>query len=177
MQLAVGEDVGVDEAPRPRTRTTAISRRTADPVVQQPPLRAQQPEQTLEVHLELREPDVLEHADRADRVVRTVADVAVVLVADLDEVGETGFSDSLGTELGLLTRQGDADRADAVMARRVQDHAAPAAARRRATACRVRAPACGTRARASPPAPLPDRPSGDDHTAHEYVSVGPSRSV
>ena len=159
MQLAVGEHVGVDEAPRPRARTAAISRCAADAVVQQPSLGAEQPEQPFEVGLELREPDVLEHADRADRVVRTVAHVAVVLVADLDEVGEPGLGDALGAELGLLARERDPDA-------RVRRDGAPRAgpcspsrSRRRAAACRVRAPACGTRARASLPARLPDRPS------------------
>ena len=72
--------------------------------------------------------DVFEHADRADRVVRAVVDVAVVLQPDLDPIAEPGVGDALAGELVLLARDRDADRVHAVVAGRVQRHAAPTAA-------------------------------------------------
>ena len=45
-----------------------------------------------EVHAELIDPDVLEHADRADRVVRPVGHIAVVLHPHLDAVAEVGVA-------------------------------------------------------------------------------------
>jgi hypothetical protein len=61
--------------------------RTADAVVQQATARAEQREQPVDVHPELRQPDVLEHPDRGDRVERAVVDLPVVLESDRHPIG------------------------------------------------------------------------------------------
>ena len=85
VQLAVGEDVAVDEAGPAQARS--LERRSADAVVEEAPARSQQPEHVTEVLAQLRRADVLEHADGADRVVGAVGHVPVVLQTDLGPVG------------------------------------------------------------------------------------------
>ena len=69
-QLAVGEDVAVDER-RPSELEPADR---ADGVVEQPPLGPQRTAQDVEVPVEVALTDVLEHADRGDRVERLAAE-------------------------------------------------------------------------------------------------------
>ena len=102
--------------------------RRGDAVVEQPSAGAQQSEQPGEVLVEPGRAHVLEHADGADGVERSVDDVAVVLHADLDAVGEPGLAYRRARPLRLTRRQRDADRGRTVLARGVDDHAAPAAA-------------------------------------------------
>ena len=78
-----------------------------------------------EVGVELRQADVLEHADRADGVVRTVVHVAEVGEAHLDAVAQAALGGPLAGQLGLRTRERDADGVHAVVLGRVQQHAAP----------------------------------------------------
>ena len=92
-------------------------------MVEQATTRAEQVVQVREVLAELRQADVLEHADGADRVEATV-DVAVVLDAELDTV-DPGRGRRAARVRRLVLRQRDADRLDAVMPRRVHHHAAP----------------------------------------------------
>jgi len=125
VQLAVGEHVPVDEAPP--GEAGAPARRSADPVVEEPTLGPQQRVQAVEVRAELRQADVLEHADRGHRVVRAVTHVAVVLESDLHAVRETGLRDRLLGPLGLSPRDRHAHRVDAVVGRRVHRHPTPPA--------------------------------------------------
>ncbi len=81
-----------------------------------------------EVLREARGADVLEHADAADRVERAVLDIAVVLDADVDALVDIRVDHALGRELGLLPREGDADRVNAMVAGGVERHRTPAAA-------------------------------------------------
>jgi hypothetical protein len=83
----------------------------AIPLVQQPPAGPEQREEPVEIHPEVREPDLLEHPDRADRVERAVHHVPEVLVADLDPVGEPGLGDGLLRQPGPGARERDPDRA------------------------------------------------------------------
>ena len=125
VQLAVGEDVAVDEAVRLEARAAAV-RRPGDPVVQEPPAGTEEPSQPAEVHPQLRQPHVLEHPDRADRVERAVEHVAIVLVPDLDAIGQAGLGDRLLGPLGLAPRERHTHGVHAVVRGRVQDHPAPA---------------------------------------------------
>ena len=68
---------------------------------EQPALWAQQLPAAPEVAVQLRQPDVLEHADRADGVVRAVIDVAEIGVANLDAVAEPALRGAFARELGL----------------------------------------------------------------------------
>ena len=76
---------------------------------------------------ELRQADVLEHADRDD-VVELALDLAVVLQAEAHAVGEAGGGGALGGDAVLLLGEGDAGDVGAADAREVERHAAPAAA-------------------------------------------------
>ncbi len=131
VQLAVGEHVALGEAPaqdvRCPTVVVLLARvvRTADAVVQEPPLRPQQRSAPREVAVELREAHVLEHADGADGVVRTVAHVAEVAVAHFDAIAEPALGGTLAREVGLRLRQRDAHRLHAVVLGCVQQHPAP----------------------------------------------------
>ena len=128
VQLAVGEDVPVDEAAPHEARPGTRQRRAGDAVVQDAATGSHQPPQRGEVLVEPRCADVLEHPDRADGVERAVAHVAVVLHPDLDAILEPGLPNRAPRPVGLTLRERDADRADAVVLRRVHDHAAPATA-------------------------------------------------
>src|SRR4029453_11343505 len=108
VQLAVGEDVAIDEAVALEACAAGV-RRPRDAVVQQTTAGSQQPPEPVEVHPKLREPYVLEHPDRADRVERPVGDVAVVLVPDLDAVDQAGLRDRLLSPVGLAPRGRHAD--------------------------------------------------------------------
>ena len=76
---------------------------------------------------ELRQADVLEHAD-GDDVVELALDLAVVLEAEAHPVGEAGGGGALGGDPVLLAREGDAGDVGAGDAGEVERHAAPAAA-------------------------------------------------
>ena len=153
VQFTVGEHEAVDERPAGEVRARrapALARRLRGPcdrVVHHPPARAQERVATGEVRLELRQPDVLEHADRADRVERPVVDVAVVLQPHFDAVGDTRFRDALLREFGLALRHRDAHGVHAVFAGRVQQHATPTATDVEEPHAGLRARACGTRVR------------------------------
>ena len=99
-----------------------------DAVVEQPPARLQQPRERARVDVDLLLADVLDHADRGDRVEALAGEVAVVHDADLDPVGDAGLLGPLARPLGLRRREGDADDAGAVLGRRPEREAAPAAA-------------------------------------------------
>lgn len=71
---------------------------------------------------------MLGQADRADRVEVPLGDIAVVHEAHLGEVTEPLPVDRQLGPVGLLLRERDAERLDAVVLRGVADHATPAAA-------------------------------------------------
>src|SRR5215472_529326 len=126
LQLTVGEYVPVDE-PLAHPRGPAVVW-PGDAVVQQPAASVELAVEEAEVLRKLGLADVLCQPDRADRVEPALADLAVVQVPDLGEVLKARLLDgALGPDR-LLLGERDAERADPVLARRVHDHAAPAAA-------------------------------------------------
>src|SRR5207244_5291713 len=127
VQLAVGEDVPIDEAAPHEPRSGTRQRRSGDAVVEDAATASHQPTQRGEVLVEPRCTDVLEHPDRADRVERAVAHVPVVLHSNLDTLVEPGLANCAPSPVGLPLRERDADRAHAMALRRVYGHAAPAA--------------------------------------------------
>jgi tetratricopeptide (TPR) repeat protein len=126
LELAVGKDVTVDE-PFPVDRRAGVVR-AGDAVVEHPAADLQLAVEEREVAGNVGLADVLGDADRADRVEVSFLDIAVVRVPDLREVLEAGPLDRLLGPERLLLRQRDAERLDPVLAGRVHDHAAPAAA-------------------------------------------------
>ena len=72
--------------------------------------------------------DVLVHADAGDPLERPVVELAVVLHADLDPVAQARLPHPFARERGLRVGERDADAAHAVVARRVDQQRAPAAA-------------------------------------------------
>src|SRR5260221_359504 len=125
-QLAVGEDVPVDE-PIGDPRGAAVVR-PGDAVIQQPAARIELAVKETEVAGKLRLADVLGEPDRTDRVEAGLGDLAVVQMPHLGEVLKARLLDRPLGPQGLLLRQRDAKRSHAVVACRVHDHAAPAAA-------------------------------------------------
>ena len=132
-QLAVGEDVAVDET-RARDAGVAVVD-PGDAVVEQPPPVTQPVAQEAEVGRVVLHADVLGQPDRADRVEAGLADLAVVAVPHLRGAGQPLLRDGLGGPRRLLLRERDAEGRDAVVLDGVAHHAAPAAARRPAAAC------------------------------------------
>ena len=94
------------------------------------PPGSSRPARVLGVDLDLGGADVLDHADAGDRVEALAAagEVAVVHHPDLDPVGDAGLLGPLPRLLGLGRGEGDADDAGAVLGRRPEREAAPAAA-------------------------------------------------
>ena len=127
MQLAVGEDVAVDERGPVPLGVARRSGPTRDRVVEQPPPRRQEGVQVGGVLAQLGQADVLGHPDAGDGVVRPVGHVAVVLDADLDPVSEPRRRDGSAGEGGLLLGEGDPDGRDPVLASGVDDEGPPAA--------------------------------------------------
>ena len=125
-QLAVREDIPVDEALR-AVRAHGVVR-TGDAVVEQPRPRLELAVEEREVSRQVPHADVLGEPDRTHRVEAGLGNVAVVEVADLGELAQSVALDGGLPPGGLLGGQRDADRLDAVLARGVPDHAAPAAA-------------------------------------------------
>ena len=126
VQLAVGEHVAADEAAPRQPRVLVV--RPGDAVVEQPALGAQPRPEEREVRRVVLHADVLDQPDRAHRVEVALAHVAVVAVAHLGDVVEALGLDALLGPGRLLAGERDAEDADAVVLRRVPDHAAPAAA-------------------------------------------------
>ena len=85
-------------------------------------------EQEREVGRQVRLADVLGQPDRADRVEAGLRHVAVVQVPHLGQAGQPLPLDRRLSPGGLLGGQRDPERLDAVLPRRVDHHAAPAAA-------------------------------------------------
>ncbi len=73
VQLGVGEDVAVGEVSQRRAST--VGRHASDGMVEEGAAGTDEGEATIELHLQLAQPHVLEHSDRADGVVGTVVDV------------------------------------------------------------------------------------------------------
>src|SRR5208283_3717117 len=126
LQLAVGEDVPVDEPAFAGGGLGVV--RAGDAVVEQAPPGAELAVEEREIARQLALADVLGQPDRADRVELALRDVPVIEVTDLRQAGQARPLDSLAAPGRLLPGQSDAERADAVFAGRVHDHAAPAAA-------------------------------------------------
>ena len=99
-----------------------------DAVIEEEAARAQQPLHRADVGVELRAADVLVHPDARDLVERLLVELAIVEHAHLDAVAEPGGGDALARELRLRLRERHAERAHAVVSRRVQDERSPAAA-------------------------------------------------
>ena len=122
-QFTVGEDEGTDERPT----WSAGARPPDDLVVEQSPARHQQPVQRASVLLPSFRPEVFGHADARDGVERLVDDVTPVLHPNVDKVGDTLVDHALARILGLLLRQRDTDRLNAVLFGRVHDERPPPA--------------------------------------------------
>ena len=160
LEFPVGEDVAVDEPARADGGLDVV--RPGDAVVQQPPAGPQLPEQEREVGRQVRLADVLGQADRADRVQAGLRHVPVIQVPDLGEPGQARPLDRGLRPRGLLGGQRHAERPGAVLARRVQHHAAPAAADVEQPHAARAARACAQPGRTCWPAPLPgSRPRAD----------------
>ena len=99
-----------------------------DAVVEQPPAVTQPAAQEPEVRRVVLDADVLGQPDRADRVEAHLAHVAVVAVPHLRGTAEPLLGDGLAGPRGLLLRERDTERGDAVVLDGVPHHAAPAAA-------------------------------------------------
>ncbi len=123
-QLAVGEDVAVDEIARLGGAGVV---RPGDAVVEEQAAVAQLVLDEAEVERVVVHTDVLGEPDRGHRVELALHDVAVVAVPDLGELAEPLLGDLLLRPGGLLGRQRRADHLDPAPGR-VADHAAPAAA-------------------------------------------------
>jgi hypothetical protein len=126
LELAVGEDVPVDEPVLADGRLGVV--RPGDAVVEEPPARVQLAVQVREVGLEVVLADVLGQPDRAHRVEARLRHVAIVQVTHLGEPGQPFPFDRGLPPGGLLGGQRDPEGLDAVLARGVHHHAAPAAA-------------------------------------------------
>ncbi len=126
LELAVGEDVPVDEPALTDGGLGVV--RPGDAVVEEAAAGLQLAEQVREVGREVGLAHVLGQADRADRVEACLGHVTVVQVADLGQAGQPRPLDRGLGPGGLLGGQRDPERADAVLARGVHHHAAPAAA-------------------------------------------------
>src|SRR5215216_795944 len=122
--VAVGEDVTLRE--RPGFRGLRIEAR--DAVVKQPSAAGQHAPELLCVDVDLRLPDVLDHADAGDRIELLALQLTVVLDADVDLLGQAGSFRSFARHARLRLRQRDAGDVDVVLLGGVQDPAAPAAA-------------------------------------------------
>src|SRR5690606_32924978 len=96
-ELAVGEDVAVDE--RPRLLAPVV--RPGDAVVEQPTSWLEPVTQVAEVGGVVAYADVLGETDGGDRVEAGLEDVAVVEVAALGEIAEALAADGRLGPLGL----------------------------------------------------------------------------
>jgi hypothetical protein len=112
----LGEGVG---RARPVTSADRVDHRAA--------VVGQQAFDRLEIGLEVRRADVLEHADRDDAV-EGLVEVAIVGQAELDLVGQARLFGALPGQGQLLGRQGDPGHLGPVVGRQGQGHAAPARA-------------------------------------------------
>jgi hypothetical protein len=101
---------------------------TRDRVLQQSAARSKHPRELGGVGVDLAGADVLGHADARDRVEGLAGQLAVVRDADLDPVLEPELGHPPPRVLDLRAGEGDAEHADAVLARRVDREAAPPAA-------------------------------------------------
>jgi hypothetical protein len=126
LQLAVGEDVPVDEPGLADGGPGVVG--PGDAVVEEPAAGVQLAEQVCEVGREVVLAHVFGQPDRADRVEARLEHVAVVQVAHLGEPGQPFPLDGGLGPGGLLGGQRDAERLDAVLPCGVHHHAAPAAA-------------------------------------------------
>src|SRR5215467_9430260 len=126
LEFTVREYIPVDKpVGNPRRRAVVWP---GDAVVQQSAARAELAVEEAEVLRKLRLADVLCQPDRTDRVEPALADLAVVQVPDLGTILKARLLDGALRPDCLLLGQRDPERADPVFARRVHDHAAPAAA-------------------------------------------------
>ena len=120
--------VGEDEALGERAGLGIGVPQAGDAVVEQPAPGAQERREPRGVRVDVRAADVLDHADRGDLVVGLAGEVAPVHDVDVDEVADARLLGALPRADGLRLRERHARRAHAVLARRVHDEAAPAAA-------------------------------------------------
>ena len=125
-ELAVGEDVTVDEAVLVVTLLAVIG--TRDRVIEHATERLELGVRECEVRRVVLATDVLGEPDRADGVELGLGHVAVVAEAHLSAALEAALLDGVLGECRLLLGERDADRLDAVVLGGVHDHAAPAAA-------------------------------------------------
>src|SRR2546425_9631413 len=127
-ELAVRENVAVDEFPRPHPHPAAVGVARSDAVVHDEATLREQRSDLREISLEMAQADVLEHAYARDLVEDAFAgDIAVVFQADFAAVPEALLPDPLRNELVLVAAERNAGRAGAVFFRRAQDERAPAA--------------------------------------------------
>ena len=173
-QLAVGEDVAVDERPV----SLRAGCRPGDAVVEQPALRAQLVARGSRSTPGSSSRRCARSARSSEIASKPVSvDVAVVQVADLGEVVEPLLLDLLLRPRRLLARQRDAER----RARRTRGPRGgpcrPSRSRRRAAAGPAGGRACGRPGRTSRPAPpRASRPrSGRPRRCRSSTGRGPSR--
>ena len=127
VELAVREHVAIDELGRDGPVPALLV--MGDAVVEEQPARTQHTLDCRIVGRQIREADMLEHADAGHLVVdRHAVEIAVVAQLDGDEILQALVADALACIFELPLAERDAVRANAVMARRPADQRAPAAA-------------------------------------------------
>ena len=124
-KVAVRKHVSIEELDLARRLPVEL---VDDPVVQIEAAVPQPPAHAAEERRIVRNPDVLDHADRGDLVEAGVrGQVTIVAVLDRAAPLEPFPADALGRVVGLRLRQGHAVGAHAVVLRRPDRQAAPAA--------------------------------------------------
>ena len=128
-QFAAREHVFLDEVADAAAQLRGAKLVVRDPMVQHEPAGLENPMDFAEVAAKVAHAHMLEHADAGDLVVqRGRGQVEIVPKLDADAFLQTGLLDPGRDEIVLILRQRDAGRLDAVMLRRPEDQATPAAA-------------------------------------------------
>ena len=128
-QFAAREHVFLDEVADAAAQLRGAKLVVRDPMVQHEPAGLENPMDLAEVAPEVAHAHMLEHADAGDLVVlHALGQVEIVAKLDVHAILEPARGDFGDDEVALILRQRDAGRLDAVMLRRPEDQATPAAA-------------------------------------------------